>query len=383
MAANASPWSLIRDQRNRKYLVRFRLGGRQFKLSTKTTDRRRAAVVAAKLYQEALNRKVEVSTSSGESLAMLMAGWLETIEVERSQATFEQYKMYCRTHFLPFFGSPEGLTTLRCDEYRLKRLREVQAPTVSKELSALRGLVSWCVRRGDLSKAPEIASPNRGTRGTVANGGKGQKVRVDLTAQEVEEILRHLPERTRTGAAPRAFYTVMWETALRKGTLERLEAPGDYQRGAETLRIRSEIDKSRYGRPLPLTVRAREALDSVCPVSGVIFGRRDLRYTLKKAAMAAGLSGERAHHLSNHDFRHARITYATSQSTNLAGTAYLAGHRRVTTTNGYVHGRMDQAQAVLDAMVDAEPQTLEAPLERDLGHSWGTDLKNEQTPRPD
>ena len=43
----------------------------------------------------------------------------------------------------------------------------------------------------------------------------------------------------------------------------RLEAPGDYHRGADELVIRDAVDKAAYGRILPLTAAARAALDEV------------------------------------------------------------------------------------------------------------------------
>ena len=64
---------------------------------------------------------------------------------------------------------------------------------------------------------------------------------------------------------------VMRETGLRPGTLQRLRAPDDYRSGAAFLKIRAEADKARYEREVPLTVRAREVLDEVCPNEGLIF----------------------------------------------------------------------------------------------------------------
>ena len=57
----------------------------------------------------------------------------------------------------------------------------------------------------------------------------------------------------------------MRETGLRPGTLQRLRAPDDYQPGSQFLRIRAEADKARYAREVPLTARAREVLDELCP----------------------------------------------------------------------------------------------------------------------
>ncbi len=76
--------------------------------------------------------------------------------------------------------------------------------------------------------------------------------------------------------------------------------------------------------------------------------------------VSAGLEEERARHVSNHDLRHAALTRCASHTSNLAGIAYLAGHRQVTTAARYVHGQKAEAAEVLRAVVNGEPE-------------WGTD----------
>ena len=85
----------------------------------------------------------------------------------------------------------------------------------------------------------------------------------------------------------------MWETSLRKRTLERLTSPGDFTPGVVVLLIRDEADKNRFGRELPITDRAKGG-PRVLSDEGLIFGAHDLRYCLHKAARLAGLEEERA-----------------------------------------------------------------------------------------
>lgn len=202
------------------------------------------------------------------------------------------------------------------------RLRRVRRTTVVKELSALRRFLHWCQLRGYLVDVPTIPSPPRTATGVDYDHGKRNKVRVELTEEEAEAILGNLPETMRGGGNPKAFFTVMYETTLRRGTLAGLMAPLDYAPGRPTLNVRTEIDKARFGRELPLSERARRALDMVCPDAGLIFGDVKYRSRLKAAALAAGLSEERAHHLSYHDWRHASLTHMASRTTDLVGLAY-------------------------------------------------------------
>jgi len=145
----------------------------------------------------------------------------------------------------------------------------------------------------------------------------------------------------------RAYYEVMRETGLRPSTLHRLRTPDDYQPGAPYLTIREDADKARYGRELPLSARARAALDSACPENGVIFPKFDGRHTLRKAALAAGLDAERASKFSAYDLRHSLATEFTERSGNLVGVGYLLGHKHITTTNHYMHARRKAAESVL------------------------------------
>ncbi len=187
----------------------------------------------------------------------------------------------CRAGTVPR-RRPGCITTADCDAYQRKRMREVARSTVTKELSALRGFLAWCKRGGFIDALPDVKSPPKGARGRPVE--KGKKVRVHLSPAEVEAIVANLPARTKKGLRPRAFYALMAETSLRKGTLERLEAPGDYRLGRQSLRIRDEIDKARFGRELPLTPRAREILDEIVPEEGLLFGVHSYRRVLEQAA---------------------------------------------------------------------------------------------------
>jgi integrase len=96
-------------------------------------------------------------------------------------------------------------------------------------------------------------------------------------------------------------------------------AASNYMKGSSSLTLRDEVDKARFGRELPLTARARAALDSVCPDVGLIFGEHDYRVVLRNAARAAGIDPFRAGRISDYDFRHSRLTYLGTKTDNLSG----------------------------------------------------------------
>jgi len=199
-----------------------------------------------------------------------------------------------------------------------KRLEEVKARTVQKELSALRRLLAWMMERGLVPQAPVVPKLPRRATGTAHPSGR--RKRIDLSPEEMDAIVRALPTRTRDGQPLRGYFELMRETGLRPGTLQRLRAPDDYRPGSQFLRIRAEADKARYARELPLSERAREVLDDVCTDEGILFPKFAWRYPLRTAAVAAGLEPDRASKLSPYDFRHGVATELTERSVSSVAT---------------------------------------------------------------
>ena len=180
----------------------------------------------------------------------------------------------------------------------------------------------------------------------------------------MDAIIAHLPEVTRKGHPVRDFVTFVRETSLRPSTVFGLQAPHDYEPGAPLLRIRDENDKARFGRDVPITDRARAAIDARFPCDGIIFPEFDCRDALRRAGRAAGISAHRASRLSIYDFRHGRGT-EWGTTGNLIGIAYLMGHKHVTTTKEYLHSNLEEAQSVLfrtsffTSPAEAAPTTAE------------------------
>jgi integrase len=151
-----------------------------------------------------------------------------------------------------------------------------------------------------------------------------------------------------------------------------LSVPENYVRGSSLLVITEAIDKARFGREVPLTPRAREALDAVAPRAGVIFGRHDYRPQLAKAA-AKVLPPERARTFTAYDLRHARATQ-WAEGGNLVGVAYLLGHKQVTTTNRYARPNEAAAKRVLKLEDSAALKWLRKKPLRQTAAEWPVQL---------
>lgn len=350
MAGRAKGWTLHRDPRTGVHTVRFRVAGRRVHRSTRREDPREAQIEAARIYAETLSGRRGPQAIRGE-LDVMLSRWLAAVAPEVAPGTAELFETYVAAHWLPFFRDASALTAAGVADYTRHRLRHVTRSTVGKELSALRRFFRWLEEGG--VEVPEV--PRLSTRVT---GKRAQKrMLVELTAGEMEKILAKLPKSTTKGNAARAFFRVMWETGLRRSTIDRLSVPEHFMSGRAELRITAEIDKARYERTIPITAAARAELELVAPKRGLIFGAVDYRHTLRKAAARAGLSGDRVEHLGYHAFRHARTTALLDAGASLTGTAYLVGHRHVTTTNLYAHAKRRAAEEALGAIRDTGRDT--------------------------
>lgn len=346
MARRPEGWKLRRDPRTGIWRVRFTHEGQRIERSTRTTDRGAAQAAAADIFARVTQGDARRRTERAAPLRLLVADWLEGREAEVSAGHMRSMTMHWREHLLPHFKRLEGITTLSAQAYTRQRLGEVTRSTVLKELSTLRQFTRWCADTGILPADVDIRPPPRRATGTP-HAKLGRRGRVELPAETWERILAALPERNR-GGTPRAFFVVMYETGLRLGTLQRLEAPGDYRVGDDRLRVRAEVDKARYGRMLPLSERAREALDGVCPKEGLIFGRVDHRGALMAAARAAGVPADKADHVGHHDLRHAFMTQLAESGASIPEMQYLAGHRHAITSSRYVHPAEEAAREALE-----------------------------------
>jgi integrase len=364
MARPKKGWTLYLDRRRKLYYVRFTHEGQRHTVTTGQRDPGKAATAAARTYAEVVSGRRAIGVEakvrgkapapSSQPFLEVAALWLADIEPSLEKQTYKIYEnIYVAAHFDPFFVTIDRLTSVGVEDYISCRLKQVQRETVKKELTALRRFAKWAFKRGHLAAMPEIEVPSHLVLGTRATKRKAE-FQV-FTESEIESVLAHLPIQTKGHRAPEAYpvrarFEMAWETALRPATLDKLRAPDDYRKGAKTLVVRDEADKTRFGRELPLTDRARASLDSVCPAVGIIFGKHDHRPQLRRAAKAAGIDKQRADRISDYDFRHSRLTFLGTKTDNLSGVMYLAGHKQPATTARYLRPQRHAAAEVLEAV---------------------------------
>jgi integrase len=128
-------------------------------------------------------------------------------------------------------------------------------------------------------------------------------------------------------------------------TIDKLRVPDNYTRGATALLMTDADDKEAYGREVPLSLRARRALDSVLPKHGPIFGHHDYVIYLRRVRRV--LPPHKGKVFTWQHLRSARITHWLEKTGDLPGVMYLAGHKHASTTSRYVRPSMRAAQNVL------------------------------------
>lgn len=294
-------------------------------------------------------------------LEELVQRWLGDLDGQVRGRTQVLYRLHWETHLLPWFGSLAGLNKARVREYCSRRLKVVKRSTLMKERSTLRSFLAWCRESGYLDESafliPELPRRAAGTPYEVRRRGTA----TSLSPEECARLIAALPlwstprgERAPFPVRPR--FIVAYETSLRPATLDALSVPEHYSRGGDRLRISAAIDKAAFAREVPLTAAAREALDSVAPEQGVIFGRHDYRDQLERAAKRAKLAADKARTFCAYDFRHARATELAEL--NLVGAAHMLGHKQLTTTSLYVHTGFRAAERALASVEEAsDPAT--------------------------
>lgn len=342
MGRNRQGWTLRRRSQGGVWYVRFTVAGRTVERSTGTADREQATREAARIYASEIAREPPKQRrgrrGAAAPLEELLAAWLTSISTTHSEGTRETWTVYARAHFVPFFDAAHNLTPALTAEYMRQRLGKVLASTVRKELTALRSFLEWCSEMGVTTELVTVPSVPKRVAGTKHHERR-RSAAIALSPEQTLAIIEALPEWSTSRKVERfpirARFLVAYETSLRPSTLDRLEAPRHYRRGAASLHVTADIDKAHWERDVPLTPAARRALDAVAPEAGLIFGSHRYDEHIREAAIEA-LPPELAERFAGAHLRSARVTHLLERGANLPGVQHLAGHKLISTTARYV-----------------------------------------------
>lgn len=347
MGRHARGWTLRRRVAGGVYCVRFSHGGRVIERSTGTRDRVEAEKAAARIYAATVQASPvrRPTRGAGGAIEDLVGKWISSLSATHAPSTLTTWEGYAAAQWIQRWVVASDITREAVEAYRDARLRLTLAQTVRKELTALRSFLRW------LEVPVEVPGIPKRVTGTPFAVNR-RKTAPELSPEQTEALISKLPAWSTSRKVKRfpirARFLVGYETSLRPSLLDRLKAPRHYRNGSATLLISPDVDKSRFGREVPLSRRARKALDEVCPEDhdGLIFGKHDYRPHLEAAA-AKALPPDVAERFAGAHLRSARITHLLEKTGNLPGVQYLAGHRLASTTALYTKPSLRAAMAVL------------------------------------
>jgi|GEM_PF-668623 len=352
-------WKLRKNKRSPNYYVRFSHDGVRYDESTGTADLAEAKRVARRFYGEVVTglrkpptRLVLATDTTVEQLASV---WLAELNYETGP-----YLVYAR-HWQAHFVTMKKLCGRGAvaDYWRI-RLKKVEHQTARKEVGPLREFLEWCAENKLLVEPPQVpqlpkAKYNKGTAHKRGRNSAGVWIEYEQGRAIVEAMPVYL-ERKRGGRHIhlRAWFQFMLETGLRPKTINNLSVPEHYRPGDEYLRITDDIDKIAFGRELPLSALAREALDFAATKRGKIFSAHDLREPLRKAARKV-LPAPECDQFTPYDFRRCALT-RFAEVGGLKGIAHMAGHTQLTTSSIYIRTGRRDAEEILRKLEAAEAE---------------------------
>jgi integrase len=352
MPREAGPFQLRYRSDRKQWFVRFTLDGRQVERGLPGFNTKRQRPEAAHAAREIYAAHVQGNVTSKAKrpprardtgdLVTLAEDWLEALAVrDITKALFTKYTK----RWILAWGDVSELTESAISLYAQARLKTVRGKTVRNELSALNKFLEWCQTTGTVATVPPM--PKVGLAEGRPHTRRHRVAAPDLSDEEVRALIGALPERSgRAGWPVRARAVVAYATGLRPATLDKIRVPEHYTKGADTLRITTELDKEAFARSVPLSKPAREALDAICPDIGLVFGKHNMAAYMQAAALAA-LPPHKASVFCAQHFRSAAITRFLERSPNLAGVQYLVGHKHASTTSRYNRPTEKAARDVL------------------------------------
>jgi integrase len=344
-------WKL-RQKPGRPFEVRFTHDGAEHNHGLGTRDRREAEEKAARVYADTIHgaivpkRVAQVATAV--SFEQAGGEWLAEATSRLREKTVATYEVYLLL-LGKTFETLADCTTPSMERFISRRLSEVQAQTLRKEMAVLRSVLQFSHGRGwmrDMPFVPNLPKRAKGTRFKLR-----RRVSADaLSPEEIEALLAALPDwstskKIKQPFPIRARFVVGYDQAMRPELLSRLEVPLNWSKGRTGIWVPSEHDKTGRERTIPLTERSIAALEGVAPESGLLFGDHDYRPAMRKAAEAA-LPEHKAKRFCGQHLRSAGLTHLAEMS--LVGAQSVGGHARVSTTALYVRPSERAAAEVID-----------------------------------
>ena len=244
------------------------------------------------------------------------------------------------------------------DEFVSQRSEEVAPATINRGLAVLKNMLNFAVKRGYLEANPLVgfgSLPEEQIPLRIMT--LGQERRLVMLVADCNPVIG-------------AYVAILGETGLRKSEGLRMKwADVDFEKKMLT------VPKSKTGEPryIPLSDYAIEWLSSLYSESPWVFtlatGKplKAPRESFAKGKKLAGLDWVRG----LHDLRHFRATQWLIHGVDIYTVKDYLGHKRIETTQRYLHLVPTHAERVVRAAQNAEREELEQLVQDLSGRHMG------------
>lgn len=282
-------------------------------------------------------------------------------------------------HLTDYFGKRvlREITFGQLQSYKLKRLETVTISTVNREMSLLRSMFNHAVEDEWIIKSPFKKS-------LIDKDGEQERTRI-LTRSEEADLLSALTgkhyveyQRKRFGVKEslraevdrdnpemRVLIVLAVESAMRLGEMLRLRWK-DVDIDANEITVEGTHTKTQKTRLVPLTNRAKEALEALRPSplkpDALIFQPQGVLvvgelFSVKRAFTTARKTAEISD-LHFHDLRRTAITRMVELGIPLEIVGKIAGHEKLETTHKHYLATDRQSIATATAKLNAAANQL-------------------------
>ncbi len=307
---------------------------RRPEVSLRTTDPVEAARLAPSVYAEQVSGSKDDGTESTNHrvsattrLKGLIAEWLDDVQIRLGRGTGDTYLIHAN-HWLKHMKTLGDLRPAMIHKYQNARLESVLAVTLELETSTLRRFCKWLKTMEYIRRLPEIPKIEDGVVGTKYHKRRREKPTEVLTPEQMDAVIDSMAPWSKRKVKGKLFpvkarFEFARETGLRPITIDGLIGRDLTVSG---LSIRNENDKNRWGRVVPLTERARLALESVLPddPDELIFGHHEWDVIFYKHAVEV-LGPELADKMAPYDLKHGLVTEMFDLGIAETGIQFLTG----------------------------------------------------------
>lgn len=279
---------------------------------------------------------VPVKVLDGYMLKDIVERYRDEVTVKKLSADTETYLLNA------FIRQPIAkltlaqLTSSHFVTYREKRLKDVKAGTVNRELSIVKHALDVAVREWDI---PIRINPLSQIKKLKVNNARSRR----LTDEEYQRLMEAIDATRNDLIKPLMDFAI--ETGMRRGEILRLE--WNYiDCDARTLHI--PITKNGHARTIPLTMKAIAILEELKQQDGADrYKPFPLSDEAAKQAWRRLLKRSGIEDLHFHDFRHEAISRFFERGLSLPEVALISGHRDYKMLFRYTHLRAEDIVAKL------------------------------------